>query len=64
MTAEQGKETNQERLDRLTPRDRRIWELHQAGWPKAQIGYEVKFPAPHLIRTRLQRIRAMLEEDD
>ena len=41
-----------EGLDRLTPRERDVYEVWKAhpDWSNAQIGFEVKFPAPHVVR--------------
>ena len=44
--------TNENRLDRLTPRERdvyEVWKKHP-DWSNGQIGREVKFPAGHIVR--------------
>jgi DNA-binding CsgD family transcriptional regulator len=48
-----------ERLDLLTPRERDVYEVwkEHPDWSNAQIGYEVKFPAPHVVRRYKQNIR-------
>jgi DNA-binding NarL/FixJ family response regulator len=50
---------DQERLERLTPRERDVYEVwkEHPDWSNAQIGYEVKFPAPHVVRRYKQNIR-------
>jgi hypothetical protein len=54
--------TDQERLDRLTPRERdvlRVWQEHP-DWSNAQIGLAVMFPAAHIVRRYKDNIRRKL----
>jgi DNA-binding CsgD family transcriptional regulator len=54
-----------ERLNRLTPRERDVYEVsrHHPDWSKAQIGREVYLP-PHVVRRYLQNIREKVGEPD
>jgi len=55
-----------ERLDRLTPRERDVYEVwrRHPDWSNAQIGYAVYMPAAHVIRRYKENIRRKLEEPD
>jgi hypothetical protein len=51
-----------EGLDRLTPRERDVyeaWKRHPY-WSNAQLGYAVYMPAPHVIRRYKENIRRKL----
>jgi DNA-binding CsgD family transcriptional regulator len=52
---------DEQRLNRLTPRERDVYEVSQRhpDWSKAQIGREVYLP-PHVVRRYLQNIREKL----
>jgi DNA-binding CsgD family transcriptional regulator len=54
-----------ERLNRLTPRERDVYEVsrNHPDWSKAQIGREVYLP-PHVVRRYLQNIREKVGEPD
>jgi DNA-binding CsgD family transcriptional regulator len=60
--------TDLDPLDRLTPRERDVYEVWRAhpDWSNAQIGRAVYMPAPHVIRRYKQNIRekvgAMVED--
>ena len=43
---------DEERLNRLTPRERDVYEVwrEHPDWSNAQIGRAVYMPAPHVIR--------------
>jgi hypothetical protein len=53
---------DQERLDRLTPRERDVYEVwrQHPDWSNSQIGWEVKFPAPYIVRRYKENIRRKL----
>lgn len=56
------------RLDRLTPRERDVYEVwkRHPDWSNAQLGRAVYMPAPHVIRRYKQNIRekvGMVGED-
>jgi hypothetical protein len=58
--------TNENRLDRLTPRERdvyEVWKKHP-DWSNAQIGYAVYMPAGHVIRRYKENIRRKLEKPE
>jgi hypothetical protein len=51
-----------EGLDQLTPRERdvhEVWKKHP-DWSNAQIGMEVRFPAPYVVRRYKANIRRKL----
>jgi DNA-binding NarL/FixJ family response regulator len=56
------------RLDRLTPRERDVYEVwtKHPDWSNAQIGYEVMYLPAHVVRRYKQNIRekvgAMVED--
>jgi len=54
--------TEPEGLDQLTPRERDVYEVWRKhpDWSNAQIGFEVKFPAPHVVRRYKGNIRRKL----
>jgi hypothetical protein len=54
---------DEERLDRLTPRERDVYEVwrRHPDWTNAQIGRAVYMPAPHVIRRYKDNIRRKLE---
>jgi DNA-binding NarL/FixJ family response regulator len=51
--------TDEERLSRLTPRERDVYEVwrEHPDWSNAQIGRAVYMPAAHIIRRYKQNIR-------
>ena len=54
----------EERLSRLTPRERdvyEVWKKHP-NWDDVRIGYEVKFPAAHIVRRYKENIKRKLGE--
>jgi hypothetical protein len=53
---------DEERLDRLTPRERDVYEVwrEHPDWSNAQIGYAVYMPAPHVIRRYKENMRRKL----
>ena len=55
-----------ERLDRLTPRERDVYEVwkRHPDWSNAQIGYAVLFPAAHVVRRYKENIKRKLEDPD
>ena len=55
---------DEERLSRLTPRERdvyEVWKKHP-DWDDIRIGYEVKFPAAHVVRRYKRNIKRKLGE--
>lgn len=53
-----------ERLSRLTPRERdvyEVWKKHP-DWDDIRIGYEVKFPAAHIVRRYKRNIKWKLAD--
>jgi DNA-binding CsgD family transcriptional regulator len=54
-----------ERLNRLTPRERDVYEVsrNHPDWSKGQIGREVYLP-PHVVRRYLQNIERKLADPD
>jgi hypothetical protein len=57
---------DEERLNRLTPRERDVYEVWKAhpDWSNAQIGLAVYMPAGHVIRRYKANIRRKLEDPD
>jgi hypothetical protein len=55
---------DEERLNRLTPRERDVYEVWRKhpDWSNAQIGYAVMYLPPHVIRRYKQNIREKLGE--
>src|SRR5512132_1883062 len=51
---------DEERLDRLNPRERKVLALLGRGWSNAQIGREL-YISPHTVRTHVQNILQKLE---
>ena len=53
-----------QRLNRLTPRERDVYEVSRShpDWSKAQIGREVLLP-PHVVRRYLRNIEAKLQDE-
>lgn len=54
-----------ERLSRLTPRERDVYEVWQEhpDWSNAQISYAVMYLPPHVVRQYKQNIREKLGDD-
>lgn len=54
---------DRERLDRLTPRERDVYEVwrEHPDWSNGQIGLAVMFPAAHIVRRYKDNIRRKLE---
>jgi hypothetical protein len=53
---------DEERLNRLTPRERDVYEVwrEHPDWSNAQIGRAVYMPAPHVIRRYKESIKTKL----
>jgi FixJ family two-component response regulator len=53
---------DEERLNRLTPRERDVYEVwrEHPDWSNAQIGRAVYMPAPHVIRRYKENIKTKL----
>jgi hypothetical protein len=54
---------DEERLNRLTPRERDVYEVwkRHPDWTNAQIGLAAYMPAPYVIRRYKDNIRRKLE---
>jgi DNA-binding CsgD family transcriptional regulator len=57
---------DEERLNRLTPRERDVYEVwkRHPDWSNAQIGYAVMYLPPHVVRRYKKNIREKLGEPD
>lgn len=57
---------DEERLNRLTPRERDVYEVwkQHPDWSNGQIGRAVLFPAAHIVRRYKENIRRKLEAPD
>jgi hypothetical protein len=55
-----------ERLDRLTPRERDVYEVwrEHPDWSNGQISYAVMYLPPHVVRRYKENIKRKLEDPD